>query len=529
MAVVLTEKGVTWGYADFADGWGAATNNSLRTLSEYVLDTFAYDPVASTGLQYAFRAGVIVSGGVVTKVAAGTVTLASASTNYVERTATGVVSANTVGFTAGSIPLAVAVTSIGTISTVSDRRAPAMLQANGVVPGHAALGVPNTFTGLITAQSGIVSARTTGAAITASKGVDADRSWIRWTQGNGHWQSGFRAAPYNWVLEYQVSVGAPADDSGWATVISAAPNGNVSVGNQLFAAGNAHVGGNAAAATLGSAVVIQGAANVTSTGVEFWSGGAQRGYLYMNNTGAEWIALNGQDMALSTTGGIVLQADEVALRGTNGTWIGASDIGGSDALRVAGGVRASGTLTGAAVLVNEVRNTTGKFLRPDGGGDALLLGNGANLAYGALELRNAAGTVINATFADSGGLVVAGGVTASTFTGSGSALTSVPWSGLNAGTIPANVANAITQADGDGRYRRLSVAIGWADVTKPAAVTVNAVSNSISPTYSDLFSNNTWTDLNRDTWASQVQSTISSTVTAVAQIRALLQAAGFAP
>lgn len=76
-----------------------------------------------SGLDFAYGAGRVRDDNTVTSVAAGTVTLTDATTNYVEVSSAGTVSANTTGFTAGAIPLYTVVTAAGAISTVTDRRA----------------------------------------------------------------------------------------------------------------------------------------------------------------------------------------------------------------------------------------------------------------------------------------------------------------------------------------------------------------------------------------------------------------------
>ena len=59
-----------------------------------------------TGLTWGYHGGKIMLNGVPTAVASGTVALTASSTNYIEATpASGVVSVNTTGFTAGRVPL----------------------------------------------------------------------------------------------------------------------------------------------------------------------------------------------------------------------------------------------------------------------------------------------------------------------------------------------------------------------------------------------------------------------------------------
>jgi hypothetical protein len=77
----------------------------------------------TSGLTFGYYGGVMFVDGAVTAVASGTVLLTASNTNYVEATRAGVVSKNTTGFTAGSIPLYTIVTGTSTVSTVTPARA----------------------------------------------------------------------------------------------------------------------------------------------------------------------------------------------------------------------------------------------------------------------------------------------------------------------------------------------------------------------------------------------------------------------
>jgi hypothetical protein len=76
-----------------------------------------------SGLTWAYYGGILYVDGVATAIADGTVALTLNLTNYVEATRAGVVSANTVGFTAGRIPLYTVVAGATTISSYADKRA----------------------------------------------------------------------------------------------------------------------------------------------------------------------------------------------------------------------------------------------------------------------------------------------------------------------------------------------------------------------------------------------------------------------
>lgn len=87
-------------------------------ISDYFMEVSA----SHSGLDFAYKAGKVRNDNVVTSVVAGTVTLTDDATNYIEVTGTGVVSANTTGYTTGKIPLFTVVTSSGAISTITDDR-----------------------------------------------------------------------------------------------------------------------------------------------------------------------------------------------------------------------------------------------------------------------------------------------------------------------------------------------------------------------------------------------------------------------
>lgn len=90
---------------------------------------------AGSGLNLNYAAGTVLLAGVPTAVTASSVALTASNTNYVYVNSSGTVTANITGFpaqSAGAIPLAVAVTSGGAITSVTDKRA--WLTATGLVP-----------------------------------------------------------------------------------------------------------------------------------------------------------------------------------------------------------------------------------------------------------------------------------------------------------------------------------------------------------------------------------------------------------
>jgi hypothetical protein len=73
-------------------------------------------------LTWGYYGGNVWLNGVNTAVANGTVALTASTTNYVEATRAGVVSANTTGFTQGRIPLYTVVTGSSTVTSYTDHR-----------------------------------------------------------------------------------------------------------------------------------------------------------------------------------------------------------------------------------------------------------------------------------------------------------------------------------------------------------------------------------------------------------------------
>lgn len=77
-----------------------------------------------SGLNWFYYGGVLLADGVTTLVAnnAAALVLTASATNYIESTTAGVVSANTVGFTAGRIPLYTVVTGASSVTSYTDQR-----------------------------------------------------------------------------------------------------------------------------------------------------------------------------------------------------------------------------------------------------------------------------------------------------------------------------------------------------------------------------------------------------------------------
>lgn len=77
----------------------------------------------TTALTWGFYGGRMLIDAVLSAIANATVALTASATNYVEATRAGNVSKNTIGFTAGQIPLYTIVTGVSTVTSYTDERA----------------------------------------------------------------------------------------------------------------------------------------------------------------------------------------------------------------------------------------------------------------------------------------------------------------------------------------------------------------------------------------------------------------------
>ncbi len=107
-------------------------NNDLNILDTFGsgFAQFGNNTNTTGGLTYGYYGGRIYSNGANITIADGTKALTASATNYVQRTAAGVVSVNTTGYTAGLIPMATVVTGTASITTITDTR-PAMADLRG--------------------------------------------------------------------------------------------------------------------------------------------------------------------------------------------------------------------------------------------------------------------------------------------------------------------------------------------------------------------------------------------------------------
>lgn len=104
--------------------WGDELNEQCLDIldSAIMSNNFAPNTASHSGLNFAYKNGRLLDGTTLRSVAAGTILLTDASTNYIEVSAAGVVSDNTTGFTDGSIPLYQVITAGGAISSITDKR-----------------------------------------------------------------------------------------------------------------------------------------------------------------------------------------------------------------------------------------------------------------------------------------------------------------------------------------------------------------------------------------------------------------------
>ena len=136
---------------------------------------FARRASLCSGLNWFYYGGAMVVDGVLTTIAnnAAALVLSASATNYVETTRAGVVSKNTTGFTAGSIPLYTVVTGASTVTSYTDNRA-------WVQPAHmtskASVAVTASDVTLTQAQAACRYLTTTGV-LTGNRNVIVPNDW----------------------------------------------------------------------------------------------------------------------------------------------------------------------------------------------------------------------------------------------------------------------------------------------------------------------------------------------------------------
>lgn len=130
---------------------------------------FGRNADTTSALTWGYYGGRMLVDGVLTTIANDTVALSASTTNYVEATAAGVVSKNTTGFTAGSIPLYTIVTLTATVDSYTDERCwadlgrptkgrlvKALTDANTTLSAAEVRNEQLNFTGTLTATRNVV-------------------------------------------------------------------------------------------------------------------------------------------------------------------------------------------------------------------------------------------------------------------------------------------------------------------------------------------------------------------------------------
>lgn len=160
MPSTVGPKGVRAGYTSGEEGWGGEVNASLRLIEAALLNAFAQNTDTTAGLLLGYKGGYMHSPSGLITVPDGTILMAASTTNFVERTVAGVVSVNQVAFTLGRIPMGLAVTNSGAVTSYTDMRHAVTFSAAGaldlpgvlrfaqavgkIIPGTASLAVRDT-------------------------------------------------------------------------------------------------------------------------------------------------------------------------------------------------------------------------------------------------------------------------------------------------------------------------------------------------------------------------------------------------
>lgn len=137
----------------------------------------------TTAITWGYHGGTMMVDGVLTTIANSTVNLTNNSTNYIEATRTGTVSANTTAFTAGRIPLYEAVTASNVITGYTDRRPWTQPQ---FVQGRLIRSFASDANIVLTAAEARnqIMEFTSGVSLTATRSVQVPLSAQQWTVYN---------------------------------------------------------------------------------------------------------------------------------------------------------------------------------------------------------------------------------------------------------------------------------------------------------------------------------------------------------
>jgi hypothetical protein len=162
-----------------------------------------------SGLNFKYQAGKVRNDSAITDTPAGQVALTDNATNYVEvNPADGTVSTNTSGFTSGKIPLYQVATSGGSISTVADKRTPAIAGAGGGGGGHTQGTDQGTTYPTFTVDSDAAGSPTGRAGIEVENGDDPN-AMLKFNRDTGRWEySEDGGASWKVLGEADLSLGA---------------------------------------------------------------------------------------------------------------------------------------------------------------------------------------------------------------------------------------------------------------------------------------------------------------------------------
>ncbi len=209
---------------------------------------FANNPNTTSGLTYGYYGASIYSNGANVALANGTIALTASTTNYVQRTALGVVSVNTVGFTVGLIPMAQVVTGASTITSITDKRpSSADLRGRQVIQVGAPTGLTTSTatTGGTLAASTVCtyrvsavypwgeSAASAEVAVTTGSGTATNTATVNWTLPPGATSAKVygRTAGAELLMATVAAGTSTYTDTGSVTPAGALPSGSLTIGD----------------------------------------------------------------------------------------------------------------------------------------------------------------------------------------------------------------------------------------------------------------------------------------------------------
>ena len=225
-------------------------NNDLNLLDAAfgALGAFGNDVATTSGITYGYSAGTVYSNGSLVSISGGTITLTASATNYVQRTAHGVVSANTSGFMTGLIPMATVVTGTTSITSITDDRPNAYnLESRSVVQ----VGAPTSVSVTTATTGGTLAASTTytyrvsavypygesvaGAevSVTTGSGTATNTSTVNWTLPAGATEAKIygRTAGAELLMATVAAGTSSWTDTGSVTPAGALPSGTLTLGD----------------------------------------------------------------------------------------------------------------------------------------------------------------------------------------------------------------------------------------------------------------------------------------------------------